>query len=201
MQTIIINTPGPQGPIGPSGSSGSYVIPVNEICFGDSSSSITSTPYFTFIPNGEMGGEFDMEGSSGSISSGISIHQTNGARINLTSNHIHVSSQTFRLDASNDLILLSGGATRGIFYAGPASTSGLTSLVTGSGIDIKNNIYTLGNPSTNILIIKPTAINIKECPAYDDDVAAGVGGLITDDVYQTTGNGAITTAGVLMIKQ
>lgn len=200
MQTIIINTPGPQGPIGPSGSSGSYVIPVNEIVFGDSSSSITSTPYFTFTPNGEMGGAFNIEGSSGSKTTSIYVEQANGARINLVANHVHISSLTFRLDGSNDLISLIGGVTRGIFYAGPASI-GLTSLITGSGIDLKNDIYTLGNPSTNILIIKSTAINIKECPAYDDDVAAGVGGLITDDVYQTTGNGVITTAGVLMIKQ
>jgi len=38
-------------------------------------------------------------------------------------------------------------------------------------------------------------------PAYADDAAAGVGGLVTGDLYQTDGTGALTTAGIVMIKQ
>ena len=37
--------------------------------------------------------------------------------------------------------------------------------------------------------------------AYDDDAAAGTGGLTTGKLYQTTGGGTISTAGVVMIKQ
>ena len=44
---------------------------------------------------------------------------------------------------------------------------------------------------------------IDNAPAYDDDAAAGVGGLTTGMVYQTTGAGAapLNVAGILMIKQ
>ena len=40
-------------------------------------------------------------------------------------------------------------------------------------------------------------------PAYDDDTAAGVGGLTAGDIYQTTGSGAapLNAAGILMVKQ
>jgi len=37
--------------------------------------------------------------------------------------------------------------------------------------------------------------------AYDDDAAAGTGGLTTGKLYQTTGGGTISTAGVVMVKQ
>jgi len=37
--------------------------------------------------------------------------------------------------------------------------------------------------------------------AYADDAAAGVAGLIAGEMYQTDGTGAITTAGVVMVKQ
>ena len=40
-------------------------------------------------------------------------------------------------------------------------------------------------------------------PAYNDDVAAGVGGLTTGQLFQTTGAGAapLNAAGIVMIKQ
>jgi len=37
--------------------------------------------------------------------------------------------------------------------------------------------------------------------AYNDDAAAGVGGLVAGQLYQTTGAGALTTAGIVMVKQ
>jgi len=37
--------------------------------------------------------------------------------------------------------------------------------------------------------------------SYDDDAAAGTGGLTTGKLYQTTGGGTISTAGVVMVKQ
>lgn len=40
-------------------------------------------------------------------------------------------------------------------------------------------------------------------PAFDDDTAAGIGGLVLGDIYQTTGNGAnpLNVAGIVMVKQ
>tara|TARA_R100000005_G_C5001195_1_gene208254 strand:+ start:4269 stop:4523 length:255 start_codon:yes stop_codon:yes gene_type:complete len=39
--------------------------------------------------------------------------------------------------------------------------------------------------------------------AYDDDAAAGVGGLVAGQLYQTTGAGAapLNAAGIVMVKQ
>jgi hypothetical protein len=57
--------------------------------------------------------------------------------------------------------------------------------------------------NTNILTITPTNLNISNIPAFDDDTAAGTGGLLVGDLYQTTGLGAspLDVAGILMIKQ
>jgi len=46
-------------------------------------------------------------------------------------------------------------------------------------------------------------ITISNLPAYDDDTAAGVGGLTAGMVYMTTGSGSapLNAAGILMIKQ
>jgi len=83
-----------------------------------------------------------------------------------------------------------------------------------SGIEIKSeNISTTDIGSivvtdTNIIITNPTLlvlnsplINIPNLTPYADDAAAGAGGLNTGDLYQTDGTGALTTAGIVMIKQ
>ena len=44
-------------------------------------------------------------------------------------------------------------------------------------------------------------IHIQALPIFTDDTAAGAGGLVAGDLYQTNGSGAITTPGVVMIKQ
>jgi len=46
-------------------------------------------------------------------------------------------------------------------------------------------------------------LNIVGLPSFDDDAAAGTGGLVAGNVYQTTGGGAspLDVAGILMIKQ
>lgn len=50
---------------------------------------------------------------------------------------------------------------------------------------------------------KANTLTLTTVPAYDDDAAAGVGGLVTGQIYQTTGSGAapLNVAGILMIKQ
>ena len=46
-------------------------------------------------------------------------------------------------------------------------------------------------------------LKIGTAPAYDDDTAAGVGGLVAGQTYQTTGAGGppLNAAGIVMIKQ
>jgi len=44
---------------------------------------------------------------------------------------------------------------------------------------------------------------VTSLTAYNDDAAAGVGGLVTGQLYQTTGAGAapLNAAGIVMVKQ
>ena len=61
-----------------------------------------------------------------------------------------------------------------------------------------------GTNSTGITIDDVNEqITISNLPAYDDDAAAGTGGLTTGMVYMTTGSGSapLNAAGILMIKQ
>ena len=76
------------------------------------------------------------------------------------------------------------------------------------GIEQSAGIVTLGNTSngnnTKITIDDVNEhITISNLPAYDDDTAAGVGGLTAGMVYMTTGSGSapLNAAGILMIKQ
>lgn len=65
------------------------------------------------------------------------------------------------------------------------------------------------NVTSDSLIVTPkfgsTVMNIRLnlVPAYDDDAAAGVAGLTTGDLYQTTGGGAapLDVPGLLLLKQ
>lgn len=74
-------------------------------------------------------------------------------------------------------------------------------------IDNANNATPLifGNfSSRNVGIgtITPgSKLSVVGLPVYADDAAAGTGGLSAGDFYQTNGAGAITTAGVVMVKQ
>jgi len=63
-------------------------------------------------------------------------------------------------------------------------------------IDILSNQLQIDIASAGIL-------NIIGLPAFDDDVAAGTGGLVAGNVYQTTGSASspLDVAGILMIKQ
>ena len=51
--------------------------------------------------------------------------------------------------------------------------------------------------------ITGNSLTLTNIPSYNDDSAAGTGGLVAGDVFQTTGGGAspLNVAGILMIKQ
>jgi hypothetical protein len=75
-------------------------------------------------------------------------------------------------------------------------------------ITIDNNDIILRSDDTSLatptqLILNPTTINIPNIQAFADDTAAGVGGLVVGDLYETDGSGAapLNVAGILMRKQ
>lgn len=94
------------------------------------------------------------------------------------------------------------GATFGAFADNSVILGGANHLITSGG----TNSVILGG--TGITASTPDMVHvpnlyIDNCPAYADDAAAGVGGLTTGMVYQTTGAGGapLNVAGILMIKQ
>ena len=93
--------------------------------------------------------------------------------------------------------------TQGSLFSWTGGTNG-----NGITIDDTNSTATLGNlaggNNTKITIDDVNEhITISNLPAYDDDTAAGVGGLTAGMVYMTTGSGSapLNAAGILMIKQ
>ncbi len=91
-----------------------------------------------------------------------------------------------------------------------STTFALKNTISGieHGISQSAGAVTIGNISggnnTKISIDDVNEhITISNLPAYDDDTAAGVGGLTAGMVYMTTGSGSapLNAAGILMIKQ
>ena len=74
---------------------------------------------------------------------------------------------------------------------------------TGVILKAEDLIVTGGTSGSTEFIVKPVTIQMVNIPAYNDDTAAGVGGLVTGEMFQTTGSGAapLNAAGILMIKQ
>ena len=67
-----------------------------------------------------------------------------------------------------------------------------------------------GTPTAKLHVVGSTILDVfggnltlQNIPVFDDDAAAGVGGLTAGMLYQTTGSGAapLNVAGILMIKQ
>ena len=66
------------------------------------------------------------------------------------------------------------------------------------------NLFTVNLPNTTtVFTIKANGIINEVLPAYADDAAAGVGGLLQGDRYQTSGAGSapLNVQGIVMIKQ
>jgi len=86
----------------------------------------------------------------------------------------------------------------------PLITSLTTSGAAASKIDMYANgqVDIVAGDGLNLTMV-PGKFSITSLPAYDDDAAAGVAGLVAGFVYQTTGLGAapLNAAGIVMIKQ
>ena len=88
------------------------------------------------------------------------------------------------------------------FYTWSNTVVGYNGIENSSGVTSIGNIS--GGNNTKITIDDVNEhITISNVPAYDDDTAAGVGGLTAGMVYMTTGSGSapLNAAGILMIKQ
>jgi len=103
-----------------------------------------------------------------------------------------------------------GTGDKTIFNTAPTGFYLSTTLSTSDehGISQTTGAVTVGNISggnnTKITIDDVNEhITINNLPAYDDDTAAGVGGLTAGMVYMTTGSGSapLNSPGILMIKQ
>jgi len=78
-----------------------------------------------------------------------------------------------------------------------AATPVLTDLLLGTDVDSADATKNF-TVQTILALVSSAVITL---PSYNDDVAAGAGGLTTGQLYQTTGAGALTTAGIVMVKQ
>lgn len=78
-----------------------------------------------------------------------------------------------------------------------AATPALTDLLLGTDVDSADATKNF-TVQTILALVSSAVITL---PSYNDDVAAGADGLVTGQLYQTTGAGALTTAGIVMVKQ
>ena len=103
-----------------------------------------------------------------------------------------------------------------ILYSGEVTAPSLTialidtettgrALTTREWVEANSVTYTGATQDLNLGAnkIKAATLEVTATPSFADDAAAGVGGLIVGQAYQTTGLGAapLNVAGILMIKQ
>ena len=123
----------------------------------------------------------------------------------------------------------SSSLPQGVFVAGPnewqigtllpgqSLTGTFTFIVTDDSLNPYEHVFDLtadtgcvacfADTSLEVTVDGVSCSNIRSCigslPAYNDDTAAGVGGLVAGDVYQTAGGGAapLDIAGLVKIVQ
>ena len=144
-------------------------------------------------------GVFDLSVSGqGELSAGIVARYDDG------------SQSTFTLQNNDLFIEVYDGASDSYLQSASPTTFTLKNTISGieHGISQSSGAVTLGNLSggnnTKITIDDVNEhITISNLPAYNNDTAAGVGGLTAGMVYMTTGSGSapLNAAGILMIKQ
>lgn len=129
----------------------------------------------------------------------VAIGHATGESLSTGTNNVFIGRRS-----AKDSSLLSESVVIGdsACYTSPSTNySGANNIVIGfeaqpSSAGVSNEI-TIGNLS-NDRVRLPGSL-----PAFDDDAAAGVGGILTNMLYQTTGAGAapLNAAGIVMIKQ
>ena len=73
--------------------------------------------------------------------------------------------------------------------------------VVGSIWSLDDNTFYVCSDATTGAAVWSVLVPTLSLSAYDDDAAADADGLASGKLYQTTGGGTITTAGVVMVKQ
>ncbi len=114
-------------------------------------------------------------------------------------NHIDTTAQT------NAFSVYTNGTAQTIFQnTNTNDETGFvaTDLVASMGMNASGNNtkFTVDDSTQKFLFSANGTINAT-LQAFNDNASAVGGGLVTGDVYQTTGGGAITTAGVVMVVQ
>lgn len=108
----------------------------------------------------------------------------------------------YDISVNNGTEFSSIGMTSTTFETKSALSSGEHGISQSAGVVTVGNLT--GGNNTKITIDDVNEhITISNLPAYDDDAAAGTGGLTAGMVYMTTGSGSapLNAAGILMIKQ
>ena len=124
------------------------IYPANQIPFGDGSTTPLFDANLTFTPIA-IGGNLSVSGANG-LGSFAFINTDGTTGIVSLSNQLH--SVTF--NGQSDVIQIAASDNSGgIYYLG-STAIGTLGLVTGLGIDILNDVYTLGNPATSQLLLK-----------------------------------------------
>lgn len=113
--------------------------------------------------------------------------------------------------AQNGTVLSFGqNSNDGMMYLDAGTNDRFLDIQPGNGIYELGDISGAGNSSSikiNDVNERITLNSLKTAitlQAFDNDTAAGVGGLVAGELYQTTGSGAgpvFSTAGVVMVKQ
>ena len=143
-----------------------------------------------------------IETSKGDIYVADNITLSDGT---IVENKIDISSTASVTSAYNGTSFLTGTSVIASDYINIYNDVGAGNEL---GFFVESGALLLGNRSggnnTKITIDDVNEqITISNLPAYDDDTAAGVGGLTAGMVYMTTGSGSapLNAAGILMIKQ
>jgi hypothetical protein len=127
----------------------------------------------------------------------IDVNGNNG----IDNYYININQNSLTGDVQNNIFLGNNVTTDKITIKSEVVSTGEISSVIVNPDELKLSV-TDGLTTTSISI-GTVSIQLDNIPSYDDDSAAGTGGLTPGMVYQTTGLGAnpLDVAGILMIKQ
>jgi len=131
----------------------------------------------------------------GSIASGFAGHAEGGGTL---ASGYYSHSEGYQTTASNTYT--HAGGSNSIASGLTSFIHSTNSLVTGDRSVVLGGQNITGATDDTVYVPNLHATSI---PSYNDDTAAGVGGLSTGAFYQTTGSGAapLNAPGILMIKQ
>jgi len=111
--------------------------------------------------------------------------------------------------AAGDSTTASGSSSAAFGQGTVADAGSSLAIGTWNTTGLTTGTFVVGNGTSNVtrsdlFKAEPSTSSIfMSLPAYQDDAAAGVAGLTTGQLYQTTGTGAapLNAAGIVMIKQ